>query len=131
MRYPMRPLLLATLCLPLMSTACGTASTPRPTARTERPILPPLPSNLTKTERLEPLTAAPSGKRITVDQAVFLEIVTRFAEAIGAVERGNRRAVAVAQERECVRSILATGTVDPGCQPEVRGGRSGAPSGGR
>ncbi|KTW00461.1 hypothetical protein [Sphingomonas sanguinis] len=77
------------------------------------------------------MTAAPSGKRITVDQAVFLEIVTRFVEAIGAVERGNRRAVAVAQERECVRTILATGAVAPDCQPEVRGGRSRDPSGGR
>ncbi len=74
-----------------------------------------MPSNLTRTEHLEPLTAAPSGKRITVDQAVFLEIVTRFAEAIGAVERGNRRAVAVAQERECQRAILSTGAPPEGC----------------
>ncbi|WP_433910359.1 hypothetical protein [Sphingomonas yabuuchiae] len=81
----------------------------------ERPSLPPLPANLTKTEQLDPLTAKPSGKLITIDQAVFLEIVTRLAEAIGAVERGNGRAVAIAQERECQRAILSTGTAPKGC----------------
>ena len=83
--------------------------------RMERPSLPPLPANLTKTERLEPLTAKPSGKLVTIDQAIFLEIVTRLAEAIGAVERGNGRAVAIAQERECQRAILSTGAAIKGC----------------
>lgn len=81
----------------------------------ERPSLPPLPADLTKTERLEPLAAKPSGKLITIDQVVFLEIVTRLAEAIGAVERGNGRAIAVAQERECQRTILSTGVAPKGC----------------
>lgn len=75
----------------------------------------PLPAELKKTERLAPLTAKPSGKLMTIDQAIFLEIVQGFANAIGAVERGNRRAAAADQERECQRAILATGAAPKGC----------------
>ncbi|MGO1303531.1 MAG: hypothetical protein ACTMKV_01975 [Sphingomonas parapaucimobilis] len=81
----------------------------------ERASLPSLPANLTKTERLEPLNAKPSGKLVTIDQAIFLEIVTRLAEAVGAVERGNGRVVAITQERECQRAILSTGVAPKGC----------------
>ncbi|WP_167345385.1 hypothetical protein [Sphingomonas yabuuchiae] len=52
---------------------------------------------------------------MTIDQAIFLEIVERLAEAIGAVERGNGRAVAVAHERECLRAIFSTGATPKGC----------------
>lgn len=110
-----RRLLPAILFLPLLSTACARTLTPPSLTRTERPILPPLPAELKRTERLAPLTARPSGKLITIDQAVFLEMVTGFAEAIGAVERGNRRAVAADQERECQRAILSTGGAPAGC----------------
>lgn len=84
-------------------------------ARTERPILPPLPAELKKTEHLAPLAAEPSGQLVTVDRSFLSELVERFVDAIGAVERGNRRAVAADQERECQRAILSTGTAPKGC----------------
>ncbi|WP_343526757.1 hypothetical protein [Sphingomonas sp.] len=84
-------------------------------ARTERPSLPSLPADLTRTEHLEPLTAKPSGELVTIDRAVLGEMAARFLEAIGAVERSNRRAVAVSQERECQRAILSTGSAPKGC----------------
>lgn len=116
MRSPtFRRLVPAILCLPLLSTACATASTRASLVRTERPSLSALPSELTKTERLEPLTAKPSGQLVSIDRAILSELVERFVQAIGAVERGNRRAVAVAQERECQRAILATGAAPKGC----------------
>lgn len=116
MRYPKSLRLgAAILCLPLLSTACAPALTRASIARIERPVPPALPSDLTRTERLEPLTAKPSGKLMTIDQAIFLEIVERLAEAIGAVERGNGRAVAAAHERECLRAIFSTGATPKGC----------------
>lgn len=110
-----RRLLPAILCLPLLSTACARSLTPPSLSRTERPSLPPLPAELKQTERLEPLTARPSGQLVTIDRSILSELVERFAEAIGAVERGNRRAVAADQERECQRAILATGAAPKGC----------------
>lgn len=105
------------LCLPLLSTACATRSTRASLARTERPTLPALSPDLTRTERLAPLTAKPSGQLVTIDRGILAEIVTRLAEAIGAVERGNGRAAAVKLERQCVTAQLATGTMPPGCPP--------------
>ena len=53
---------------------------------------------------------------MTIDRGILAEIVERFAEAIGAVERGNARAVAVALERRCTAAIIATGVPPAGCQ---------------
>jgi hypothetical protein len=110
-----RRLLPVILFLPLLLTSCGTVSTRPSLARTERPTLPPLPAELRKTERLAPLTAKPSGQLVTVDRSILTELAERFMEAIGAIERGNQRAVATNQERECQRAILATGAAPKGC----------------
>lgn len=112
---PFRRLLPALLLLPCLSTACATASTPASLARTERPKLPALPAELTRTERLTPLTAKATGDLVTIDRGVLAELVERFAEAIGAVERANTRAVAVAAERRCTAAILSTGVAPSGC----------------
>jgi len=112
---PSRPLLLACLCLPLLSTACATASTPASIARTERPTLPTLPTDLTKTERLQPLSAKPTGELVTIDKGILTELYERLAEAIGAVLRANTRAAAVKLERHCTAAILSTGATPPGC----------------
>jgi hypothetical protein len=113
---PSRLLLPALLLLPLLSTACATRSTPASLARTERPTLPPLAPDLTRTEQLTPLAAKPSGEAVTIDRGILAEIVERFAEAIGAVERGNSRAVAVALERRCTAAVIATGLAPAGCR---------------
>lgn len=112
---PSRPLLLAILFLPLLSTACKTASTPASIARTERPRMPALSPDLVKTEHLDPLTAKPVGRLVTIDVAILTEIITRFAEAVGAVERGNLRSVGVALERRCTATLIATGKAPTGC----------------
>lgn len=112
-----RWLLPAILCLPLLSTACATPSTPASLARGNRPTLPTLSPELTRTERLAPLTAKPSGQLVTIDLGILTELVTRFAEAIGAIERGNTRAGAVKLERRCVAAQLATGTMPADCPP--------------
>lgn len=112
-----RRLLPALLCLPLLSTACVTRSTPASIARTERPKLPPLADELTRTEKLAPLTARPSGDLVTIDRNILAELLERFAEAIGAVERGNTRAVAVAQERRCTAAIFSRGAAPADCLP--------------
>ena len=112
---PFRPLLLAILSLPLLSTACKTASTPASIARTERPRIPALSPELVKTEHLDPLTAKPVGQLVTIDVAILTEIITRFAEAVGAVERGTRRSIGVALERRCTAGLLATGKAPTGC----------------
>jgi len=112
---PFRPLLLASLCLPLLSTACATASTPASIARTERPKLPTLPADLTKAERLQPLSAKPTGELVTIDKGLLSELYERLAEAIAAIARGNTRAAAVKLERHCVSAILSTGVTPPGC----------------
>jgi hypothetical protein len=112
---PSRLRLLALISLPLLSTACATRSTPASIARTERPTLPTLSRELTKAERLTPLSGRKSGELVTVDKGWLGEVLERFAEAIGAVERGNTRAAGVKQERRCTAAILATGTPPAGC----------------
>lgn len=77
--------------------------------------MPPLSPELTRTERLAPLAARPSGDLVTIDRGILAELVTRFAEAIGAIERGNIRAVGVARERRCTAAILSTGTAPGDC----------------
>lgn len=103
--------------LPLLLTACATPSTRASLARDDRPTLPTLSPELTKTERLAPLTAKPTGQLVTIDQGILTELITRFAEAIGAIERSNTRAGAVKLERRCVAAQLATGTMPADCPP--------------
>jgi hypothetical protein len=71
---------------------------------------------LTRTEQLTPLTAKPTGEVVTIDRGILAEIVERFAEAIGAVERGNSRAVGVALERRCTAAVIATGVAPADCR---------------
>lgn len=112
---PSRRLLLASLCLPLLSTACATASTPASIARTERPRIPTLPLELTRTEQLQPLSAKPTGELVTIDKGILTELYERLVEAIAAIARGNTRAAAVKLERHCVSATLSTGVTPPGC----------------
>lgn len=112
---PFRPLLQACLCLPLLSTACATASTPASIVRTERPKLPTLPADLTRAERLQPLSAKPTGELVTIDKGILTELYERLAEAIAAVLRANTRAAAVKLERRCTTAILSTGTAPADC----------------
>ena len=107
--------LMALLCLPLLSTACATRSTPASIARTERPTLPRLSPELTKVERLAPLTGRKSGELVTVDKGWLGEVLERLADAVGAVERANNRAAGVKLERRCTAAILATGTAPANC----------------
>lgn len=119
MRSPLfRRLLPVILCLPLLSTACATRSTPASLARIERPALPALPAELTRTERLQPLTAKPTGELVSIDKGILTEIFERLAEAVGAVARGNTRAIGVQLERRCTAAILSTGTVPADCPLE-------------
>lgn len=115
-----RLLLPALLSLPLLSTACAHPSTPGSIARTERPMLPTLSPELTRAEHLTPLTAKPSGELLTIDRAIFAELLERFAEAVGAVERGNIRAAGVKRERACTAAIFSTGVAPAGCTPTTR-----------
>lgn len=78
-------------------------------------MLPMLPPELTKTERLAPLRAQPSGELVTIDRAVLSELYQRLAEAIGAVWRANDRAAAVKLERRCTAAILSGGTAPADC----------------
>ncbi len=78
-------------------------------------MLPTLPPELTKTERLTPLTGRPSGETVTIDKGVLTELYERFAEAVGAVWRGNTRAGAVKLERRCTRAIMSTGSAPADC----------------
>ena len=114
---PSRLLLLATLSLPLLSSACATRSTSASLARTERPAMPTLPAELVKTERLAPLTGKPSGEQVSIDKGVLAELVERTAQAIGAVERGNERAAGLKALWLCVDTIMRTGVTPVACGP--------------
>jgi hypothetical protein len=78
-------------------------------------MLQTLPPELTRTERLKPLIAKPSGELVTTDKAILTELYERLAEAVAAVWRGNDRAAAVKLERRCVSAILSTGVPPTGC----------------
>ena len=112
---PKKLRLLALLHLLLLLPACQHPLTASSIARTERPKLPILAPELTRTEHLMPLSGKMSGELVTVDKGWLGEVVERFAEAIGAVERGNTRAAAVRKERTCAASVLETGVAAPGC----------------
>ncbi|RMB55440.1 hypothetical protein C8J44_0683 [Sphingomonas sp. PP-CE-3A-406] len=74
-----------------------------------------LPAELTRTERLKPLAAKPTGELVTIDKGILAEVYERLAEAIGAVWRGNTRAAAVKLERRCASAILSTGAAPADC----------------
>ncbi|WP_230781579.1 hypothetical protein [Sphingomonas sp. Leaf37] len=78
-------------------------------------MLPTLSPDLTRVERLKPITGKLSGELVAVDRGWLAEVLDRLVEAIGAVERGNVRAGGVKQERRCVAVVLATGAVPLGC----------------
>lgn len=52
---------------------------------------------------------------MTVDKGWLLTNVDRYAEAIGAVTRGNDRAAGVKLERRCTAAQLATGKMPSDC----------------
>ncbi len=83
--------------------------------RTERPRLPALSPELTRTEQLPRLSGKASGELVTVDKGWLAELIELVATAIGAVERGNTRAAGVALERRCTAGIFATGSAPAGC----------------
>ncbi|USU06278.1 hypothetical protein NF699_06355 [Sphingomonadaceae bacterium OTU29LAMAA1] len=81
-------------------------------------MLPTLSPDLTRVERLKPITGKLSGELVAVDRGWLAEAMERLGEAIGAVERGNVRAGAVKQERRCVSAVLSTGIAPPSCHPD-------------
>ena len=84
--------------------------------RTERPDLPPRPTELTRTERLKPLTAAPAaGDDVSISRNVLEELYERLAEAIGAVARSNTRITGNNRLWDCTDAIWRTGKVPEGC----------------
>ncbi len=64
---------------------------------------------------MRPLTAKSTGDLVSVDKGFLAELLDRFAEAIAAVGRLNRRLVAVRQERGCTDAILRTGALPANC----------------
>ena len=111
------------LCMALilvfsMTAGCATASTYSSRARTERPALPAYPASLGQTETLEPLTRAPSGRLVAIDEAIWAERNERFADALGAIERLNLRIVGNRELFRCTASIVATGRPGKGC-PDI------------
>jgi hypothetical protein len=84
--------------------------------RTERPDLPTRPADLTRTERLAPLTAVPRpGDEVAISRGVLEELYDRLAEAIGAVERGNNRITGNNRLWTCTDAIWRTGKAPEGC----------------
>ena len=116
MNSPLRALRL-TLLFPLLllSPACQHRSTTSSLVRTERPAVPTLPSELTKTERLRSIKAVPTGELVTIDKGVLGELYEWIADAAGAVARLNTRMVGVVKERHCTTAIMETGTAPADC----------------
>lgn len=77
--------------------------------------MPRLPEELIKTERLAPIAGKPSGELVSIDKGVLVEFVERFAQAVGAIERGNNRAGGVRKLWTCVDVIMRTGVTPAGC----------------
>lgn len=85
--------------------------------RTERPDLPARPTDLTRTERLKPLTATPrAGDEVSISRHVLEEVYERLAEAIGAVERGNNRITGNNRLWACTDAIWRNGKAGGGCR---------------
>jgi hypothetical protein len=95
--------------------ACATPSTRPSIERTERARLPAQSAELTRTETLKPLSAAPSGELMTIDKGIFAELVERLAEAAAAVARLNSRVVASRTERRCIEAIWQAGVAPADC----------------
>jgi hypothetical protein len=70
--------------------------------------MPALPPELVKTEYLSPIAAKPTGELVLIDKGFLKEMLERFSETIGAVERGNNRANAVKVLWECTSRIFRT-----------------------
>ena len=121
MTLPLRAarLLPAALFLPYsMLTGCVHPSTSLSMARTERPMLPTLNDEATRTERLDPLTGRKSGEMILIDKGEYGEQLDLLAKAIGAVTRLNNRQGARNAYDRCVKAIFETGDVPAGCGSE-------------
>jgi len=82
--------------------------------------MPTLPEELVKTERLAPIAGKPSGELVSIDRGVLTDIVERFAQAAGAIERGNNRAGGVRKLWTCVDAIMRTGVAPAGCEVPPR-----------
>lgn len=84
--------------------------------RTERPDLPQRPTELSLTERLEPLTARPSiGDEVSISRNVLEELYERLNDAVGAVEKLNTRVVANTRLWACTDAVFKTGRAPAGC----------------
>ncbi|MGN6817785.1 MAG: hypothetical protein ACTHJR_03850 [Sphingomonas sp.] len=93
-------------------------STPSSIARTERPTLPTLSDEATRTERLPALTGRKSGELILIDKGEYGEQLDLLAEAIGAVTRLNNRQGARNSYDRCVKAIFETGAVPIDCKSD-------------
>lgn len=81
--------------------------------------MPARPTDLTRTERLKPLTATSrAGDEVTISRSLLEEVYERLAEAIGAVERGNNRIRGNNRLWACTDVIWRTGRADQtdGCK---------------
>jgi hypothetical protein len=86
--------------------------------RTERPMLPTLSDESTRTERLTPLSGRKSGETVLIDKGEYGEQLDLLAQAIGAVARLNNRQGARNAYDRCVKAIFETGKVPPRCGAE-------------
>lgn len=82
--------------------------------------MPTLPEELVKTERLASIAGKPSGELVSIDKGVLAEILERFAQAAGAIERGNNRAGGVRKLWTCVDVIMRAGVAPVGCEVAPR-----------
>jgi hypothetical protein len=106
-----------------MPAGCAPLSTPSSLTRTERPRLPTLSDEATKTERLPALTGKKSGELILIDKGDYGEQLDLLAEAIGAVARLNNRQGARNSYDRCVKAIFETGKVPATCPINAGAGR--------
>ena len=104
------------ICPMLLSSGCATGSMKASHVRTERPELPARSTDLSRTEKLKPLTATPrAGDEVRISRNVLEEVFERLGEAIGAVERGNNRILGNNRLWDCAASIFRTGKTPAGC----------------
>lgn len=71
-----------------------------------------------KTEHLSPIAAKPTGELVSIDKGILAELIERYSQAIGAVERGNNRVGGVKALWTCVYAIMRTGVRPATCVPE-------------
>lgn len=83
--------------------------------------MPARPTDLTRTERLKPLTAVPrAGDKVEISGTVLEEIYQRLVEAIGAVERGNNRITGNNRLWACTDAIWRSGKATEDCHSASR-----------